>query len=166
MILAVDVHYQKAAAKAVGVLFENWNDSEPAQIISSALDNISEYEPGSFYKRELPCILELLKLVDLNKIKTVVIDGYVYLDDDKKPGLGHYLYKSLNEKIPVIGVAKTSFAGNKKYVKEIYRGQSKTPLFVTAAGIDLQETADNISKMHGGFRIPTLLKLLDINTKI
>ena len=124
-----------------------------------------EYVPGEFYKRELPCILEILEEVDLQKIDTIVVDGFVYLDDDLKPGLGAYVYKTLEEKIPVIGVAKSNFLKNKNCSVAVLRGESIKPLFVTAAGIDLSAAAMNIESMQGDFRMPTLLQQLDTQTK-
>ena len=161
MILAIDVYYFNDKAKVVGVLFENWGDEAPLDIITFYKNNIAEYESGAFYKRELPCIIELLEKIDVKTIKTIVVDSFAYLDDNKKLGLGGYLYQYLEEKIPIIGVAKTSFYNNKKYVKELYRGKSKKALYINTAGIDIAEATENIKKMHGNFRMPTLLKLLD-----
>jgi deoxyinosine 3'endonuclease (endonuclease V) len=59
MILAVDVHYKGQKALVAGVLFENWDDDYPCEIFMSTFSNIEKYEPGQFYKRELPCILRL-----------------------------------------------------------------------------------------------------------
>jgi deoxyinosine 3'endonuclease (endonuclease V) len=95
----------------------------------------------------------------------IIIDGYVFLDDNQKAGLGYHLYKSLEDDIPVIGVAKTAFKDNKALVAEVYRGISRKPLFVTSIGIELKDAAENIRNMHGGFRMPGLLKLLDTHTK-
>lgn len=61
MILAVDVHYKDQKALVAGVLFENWDDDYPCEIFMSTVSNIEKYEPGQFYKRELPCILKLLE---------------------------------------------------------------------------------------------------------
>lgn len=59
MILAIDVHYKETYAKAVGILF-HWNDETPIDIITTTINEVAEYETGQFYKRELPCILQLL----------------------------------------------------------------------------------------------------------
>lgn len=91
MIIAVDVYYEENQAKSAGVIFQDWEDATPLDIIVSYTDNPQAYEPGSFYKRELPCIQELLKLTDMSQIHTIVVDGYVYLDQEGKPGLGHYV---------------------------------------------------------------------------
>ncbi len=146
MILAVDVYYTVMKAKSVGVLFENWSDTKPIEIITSYTENPLEYEPGYFYKRELPCILELLKHTDLSKIDIIVVDGYVFLGNKRKPGLGHYLYTSLEGKIPVIGVAKTAFHNNEACVQEIYRGKSGKPLYISSIGIGLQNATECIKK--------------------
>ncbi|MCG3154810.1 MAG: hypothetical protein DKINENOH_01406 [bacterium] len=37
----------------------------------------------------------------------IVIDGYVYLDGNQKPGFGKHLYEALEEKSIIIGVAKS-----------------------------------------------------------
>ena len=63
-------------------------------------------------------------------------------------------------KVPVIGVAKSKFADHAK-VKMVWRGTSQTPLYVTGIGIDLDEAVQNIRKMVGQFRLPTLLKRAD-----
>lgn len=164
MILAVDVHYRDSFAKAVGILF-NWNDEHPQKVIIKILKNIEEYIPGEFYKRELPCILEVLKELDLSEIESILVDGHVYVDNQKRNGLGAHLYKELNEKIPIIGVAKTSFQPNMQTVKSIYRGESTKPLFISVIGIDLMKSVDNIRNMKGEYRIPTVLKELDRITK-
>jgi deoxyinosine 3'endonuclease (endonuclease V) len=106
-----------------------------------------------------------LDKLDLTKIELIIIDGYVYLDDLGKPGLGARLYEKLGNRIPVVGVAKTSFADNLKNVREVLRGESAKPLFVSAIGIDLDEAAQHIKHMHGSYRIPALLKRLDLITK-
>ncbi len=165
MIIAIDVYYRENDAKSVGVLFHQWNDKEPAEVIESYTSNYGEYEPGAFYKRELPCILDLMEKTDLSRIKTILIDGYVYLDNNNKPGSGHHLYEALNKEIPVIGIAKKSFHHNQEIVKKVYRGQSISPLFITSVGIDPEQAATYIKNMAGEYRIPTLLKLVDTFTK-
>lgn len=161
MILAFDTHYINNKANTACVFFENWNEEIPLNVICEIFTDVSEYESGSFYKRELPCILSLLKQIDLSKINFIVIDGFVTLDDNGKFGLGGYLYQSLDSKIPIIGVAKTGFHGNTNLVKNLFRGESKKPLYITSIGIDLDVATENIAKMHGIYRIPTLLKLVD-----
>jgi deoxyribonuclease V len=109
--------------------------------------------------------LDVLEQIDLATLQYIIVDGYVYLDDEKKLGLGGYLYDAIEQKVPVIGVAKNHFANNTKYVVEVLRGESQKPLYITAVGTDLEEAAKNVKNMHGTFRFPTLLKELDILTK-
>ncbi|MEK8129005.1 endonuclease V [Paenibacillus filicis] len=165
MIIAVDVYYEEKKAKSVGVIFHNWEDSKPLEVITCDTENPHEYEPGFFYKRELPCIQELLKLTDINQIHTLVVDGYVYLNNERKPGLGHYVYTNFSGNIPVIGVAKNAFHDNEAVVQKIYRGHSSKPLYITSVGMELAVAAGHIQRMHGEYRFPHLLKLLDKETK-
>ncbi|HEY6142185.1 MAG TPA: endonuclease V [Flavobacterium sp.] len=164
MILAIDVYYKENEAKVVAVLF-NWENETPQSIVIDEIRGIEDYVSGEFYKRELPCIESILQKVDLNDIEAVIIDGHIYVDDDGTFGLGGYTWESLVKKIPVIGVAKTSFFRNKNTVKEVFRGESKKPLYVSSIGIDLDIATNLIKKMHGDYRIPTILKELDRITK-
>lgn len=109
MKLTIDVAYQNNTAKVVGGFFKNWEDNQLTSISQKMLSNIEPYEPGEFYKRELPCIMAFLADCKSHKIELIIIDGFVYLDDDDKKGLGAYLFDALDQKIPIIGAAKSSF---------------------------------------------------------
>ena len=165
MILAFDTYYFQQKAKTVCLEFADWNESKIYKIYTETIDNIEDYVPGEFYKRELPCIISLLNQIDLKKVEAIIVDGFVYLDDEKKFGLGGYLYGKLNKEIPIIGVAKTNFSTIEKYKKPLFRGESKKPLFITSIGIELEDAVKKIENMEGEYRIPTLLKELDRLTK-
>jgi deoxyribonuclease V len=166
MLLAFDTFYTDTKAKTVCISFEKWTDTNHSKIYTEIIDNTEQYEPGFFYKKELPCIISLLQKTDLTDIEAILIDGFVVLDDAEKKGLGGYLYEHLQNKIPVIGVAKNPFTQINKNQREIYRGNSRKPLYVTALGMDLDVAGEQIKKMSGNYRIPDLLKQLDILTKV
>lgn len=166
MILAFDTYYSDGGkAKTVCLAFERWEDAEPFAIHSAFMENVADYTPGEFYKRELPCILDLFEKLPYEDIETIVVDGFVFLDDDGKSGLGGHLYKALEEKIAVIGVAKTNFASIDQLKKPVLRGESQKPLYVTAIGIELELAAQQVQRMAGDYRFPALLKQLDQLTK-
>lgn len=164
MILALDSYYP-GDAYTVCLSFENWTDERPSQVFTEHTPLVEEYEPGFFYKRELPCILSILKKISLENIEAIVIDGFVTLDDAGKLGLGGHLYEALNKRIPIIGVAKSDFISLIHGKRMVYRGTSAKPLYITAAGMEQEVAADFIKSMYGDFRIPTLLKQLDVLTK-
>ncbi len=159
MILAIDIQYHDTSAVAAGVLFNSWSDSSAVRDTVVNVENIAPYVPGEFYRRELPCIKSLLEEVP-EQLSFIVVDGYVYLGEDKKPGLGMYLYKELNETVPVIGAAKSFFHGTEESAK-LLRGTSKKPLFITSAGVDQNSAKEMISGMYGDNRNPILLKRAD-----
>lgn len=97
----------------------------------------------------------------MRDISLIVIDGFVYLDEEGRCGLGGHLER----RVQIVGVAKLPFKGSCKLVREICRGRSKRPLFVSAVGTDLDEAARLVKGMSGEFRIPSLLKILDDETK-
>lgn len=158
MILAVDVQYVDNSAYIAGVMFETWNSETCLNEYLSYLKVVEKYQSGSFYKRELPCIL---KLLDEHQIQPdiIVIDGYVYLDDMKKAGLGKYLYDSLERKTEIVGVAKKQFLGINEN-NGLFRGFSEKPLYITSTG-NLEDDKQNIASMFGDSRIPVLLKRVD-----
>lgn len=165
MIIAFDTYYYDNKAKTVGVCFNKWDDDKPIEIYSEIIEGVAEYEPGLFYKRELPCILSLLKKISLDKIDLIIVDSYVILDDNGKLGLGGHLYEKLNKQIPIIGVAKSGFDSNKLNAKALLRGESKKPLYISAIGIELSLAFEYIKSMHGNYRMPTLLQIMDTKTK-
>lgn len=165
MILAFDTHYLDDKAKTVMISFNDWTDNIPEDITTEITHGIAEYEPGSFYKRELPCILSLLDKTELEDVEAIIVDGFVILDDSEKVGLGGHLYEALGGRIPIIGVAKSGYHKNEKFVRKLFRGESKKSLYITAKGIELENAFNNIKSMYGDFRMPTLLQILDTKTK-
>jgi deoxyribonuclease V len=159
VIACVDVSYQNNEAVAACILFRSWTDKSSDDEIVERIGQIEEYQPGEFYRRELPCLLAVLHKLR-EPLEAVIVDGYVWLGDKNLPGLGARLYDRLGGTTVVIGVAKSGFAGAALAVP-VLRGRSKRPLYVTAAGMDIMEAARHIQEMHGKFRIPTLLKHAD-----
>jgi len=163
LILAFDTYYFENKAKTVCLTFNI--DESDVKFYDDIIESMEDYIPGQFYKKELPCIRNLIKKIELTNVDYIIIDGFVFLDDFKKLGLGGYLYEELNKKIPVIGVAKTNFASIVRNKRLLFRGKSQKPLYITAIGIDIDEAVKKIETMNGEFRIPTILKLLDKLTK-
>ena len=87
-----------------------------------------------------------------------MVDGYVDLDPDGRPGLGAHVHAEFG--VPVIGVAKTAFE-SATHAAQVLRGQSARPLYVTAAGMTAADAADLVAQMAGRFRMPDALKRVD-----
>ena len=157
MLACVDVDYRPDHAIAACVMFTHWQDASPSNTAVARIDDVEPYTPGQFYKRELPCLLEVLRPF-AGQLNVVVVDGYVWLGQDH-PGLGAHLYEALGRRTAVIGVAKTHFHGAP--AEEVLRGIASRPLFVTAVGLDVVDAAAHVWSMHGEYRLPALLKLVD-----
>lgn len=161
MIACLDVDYRAGHAMAGAVLLDDWQDDAPAHEVVARIDGVAEYCPGEFYQRELPCLHGVLQAIGEAIVEAIVVDGYVWLDgQQERPGLGARLYQSLAKPVAVIGVAKTHFHAA-SCAKEVIRGDSHRPLFVTAVGMPTEVAATHIKKMHGEFRLPTMLKRVD-----
>jgi len=155
----LDAAYAETAASAACVLFPAWDAAAPLRVVTTRQGAAPAYEPGAFYKRELPILLAVLEQLE-RPPGTVIVDGYVWLDAGARPGLGAMLHRALAERIPVVGVAKTAFAGADAGIA-VVRGGSARPLYVSAVGIDAEEAAKGVQSMHGQHRIPTLLQIAD-----
>jgi deoxyribonuclease V len=159
LIAILDAAYNENGAGVSCVLAKDWAASAAAAQFAQHVPGAPQrYEPGAFYKRELPLLLVMIKGLPFIP-KAYVIDGYVWLGPGK-PGLGAHLYDAAGADAPVIGVAKTPFRGNACSIL-VFRGKSKQPLRITAAGIGAERAAALVAAMHGENRIPTLLKLAD-----
>lgn len=157
LIAAVDVDYRDPGAVAAGVWFRGWSAPEVEAEVVTHLDAVAEYQPGEFYRRELPCLLAVLERGPAAEV--IVVDGYVWLGPGR-PGLGALLFEALGGRTVVIGVAKTRFASATGAVP-VYRGESRSPLYVTAEGAGVTEAAGWIARMAGPYRVPEMLKRVD-----
>ncbi|MCB1487824.1 MAG: endonuclease V [Bauldia sp.] len=158
--LATDVHYDgDGRAVAAGIAFADWTSDRIARTEIVPIADVAPYRPGHFYERELPCLLTLLERLDPLPA-TILVDGYVTLGTDGRDGLGAHLHRALDGRVPVIGIAKTRFAGTPAGT-EIYRGRSTRPLYVTSRGIALDEAKRLVRAMHGRNRLPTLVAAAD-----
>ena len=157
LVVCVDVDYRETVAVAAGVWIRGWEAAEVEVEVTTALDEIAPYQPGEFYRRELPCVLAVLERGPAAEV--VVVDGYVWLGPGRA-GLGAHLYQALRERTVVVGVAKSRFVGATDAVP-VYRGDSRSPLYVTAAGVSGEEAAGWVERMHGPYRVPAMLKRVD-----
>jgi deoxyribonuclease V len=157
LFVAVDVHYlSDAQARAAVVAASERTFSEVAWTRTAMVVPGAPYQPGEFYRRELPALRAVIPAP--GALALIVVDGYVDLDPAGRPGLGAHVYADYG--VPVIGVAKTAFR-TATHAAQVFRGQSRKPLYVTAAGIDSAEAARLVAGMAGKFRLPEALKLAD-----
>ena len=150
----------KGTAKAVALAFDDWSSSTPQAHWTAPVADVAPYEPGAFYKRELPCLLAVLELVTV-PMDVIIVDGHGWLN--QRPGLGHHLFLALDAEIPVVGIAKRAFKNGSGI--PVVRGSSSRPLFVSASGMSHAAAANCVGQMHGPNRLPTMLQLVDALTK-
>jgi len=154
---AVDVHYPAAGgAHAAAVVAEDESFASIVDELVRWLPEVAPYEPGRFYARELPAIRGVL--ADAGDLALVVVDGYVDLDPDGRPGLGGHLHAAIGT--PVLGVAKTAFRAATHAV-EVRRGGATRPLYVTSAGLPVARAAALVAGMAGQHRMPDALRRVD-----
>ncbi|HEX9517764.1 MAG TPA: endonuclease V [Streptosporangiaceae bacterium] len=156
---ALDVHYIDAGARAAVVTAADPTFAAVLQERTLVVSGVPPYRPGEFYLRELPPIRAVLGgLGDHGQPGLIVVDGYVDLDPDGRPGLGAYVHAEFG--VPVIGVAKSAFQPATHAIP-VLRGTSTRPLFVTAAGMPRTAAAELVSRMAGSFRLPDALRRVD-----
>ena len=162
MLVTLDVSYDSSFAYAAAIVFQDWSSSDPVAIHKVKTKIESYYIPGKLYLRELPALKAVLQKVT-HDISVIIIDGYVRFSEDS-PALGWYLFHGLKSKLPVVGVAKSKFRSAVKGIA-VKRGDSEKPVYVTSIGLPEEEAAANIKMMHGEFRIPTMIRLADFESR-
>jgi deoxyribonuclease V len=160
LIAALDAAYSDTGASAACVVFEGWAAERASREHVIRSDAAASYEPGAFYKRELPLLLGALRVSGASP-DVVIIDGYVWLDGARRLGLGAHLHEALGGACAVVGVAKTAFADADAWATKVMRGSATRPLYVTAIGVADADAASNVQRMHGLYRIPTLIGRAD-----
>ncbi len=162
MFACLDVDYREDRAPphamAACVVFDGWTSADVIAEYVQPISTIAPYVPGQLYLRELPCLLAVLQCVTVD-LQAIIVDGYAFLDDAGRPGLGAHLHQALDGRTPVVGVAKNFFRDNA--AARVLRGRSTRPLYVSAVGMDPAIAAEGIRRMHGDHRLPTLLKRVD-----
>lgn len=88
----------------------------------------------------------------------IVVDGYADSGTEEH-ALGTYVHEKYN--IPVIGIGKNKYASCVLNNLEVYRGESKKPLYVTSKGMDNEQTKTLVENMAGKYRLPYLVKFAD-----
>jgi deoxyribonuclease V len=157
VIVATDVHYfDEGHARAAAVDFAHWTDAAPISERTAPIDAVADYQPGQFYKRELPCLHPLIEPLEAGTI--IVVDGHAWLAEGQR-GLGAWLYDAYEGRYPVIGVAKNRY--HQGIALPLRRGDSQKPLWISACGFDPAAAVQAIAQMHGPFRLPTLFKHVD-----
>ncbi len=160
MIAILDAAYGNEASVAACVLAADWDADKALGEYTHRAGPAADYQPGEFYKRELPLLLSVIGM--LPRVPDIIlVDGYVWLDIDGRKGLGAHLYEALERKSIVVGIAKTKFEGADKWASKIRRGGSLNPLYVTAAGMSQGVAAVEVMRMHGANRIATLVGRAD-----
>lgn len=168
--IALDVDYRAGEdgaehAYCAAVAFDAFTDARAAGELAVRVDNVKPYVPGRFFEREMPCLLAAIDEAIRRgfTIDGVLIDGYVWLDHGRA-GLGAHLHEALRARgmeLAVIGVAKTKFDGAERVQREVLRGRSSRPLYVTCEGIALETASQNVRSMAGEHRVATLLARVD-----
>lgn len=158
----LDVHYRDDGARAACVVIDDWEAAAPAATYAADIEAVQPYQAGSFFLRELPCLLAVLRLLP-SMPAILVVDGYVWLPPSRRPGLGAHLHEALQGSTPVVGIAKTAFFSGDADTTAVpvLRGTSRKPLYVTAIGADAEYAARSVQGMAGQHRIPEMLRITD-----
>lgn len=160
MVVIIDVDYDEETRKGhvAGIVVKEILAEQEEYVLTAIVTEIEDYIPGQFYRRELKSIESIICQMNIEDIEMIVVDGYADSGTEEH-ALGTYVYEKY--KIPVIGIGKNRY--NRCVLKniEVYRGDSKKPLYVTSKGIDNEQAKKLVGKMAGKYRLPYLVKIAD-----
>jgi hypothetical protein len=74
LLAFLDVCYRPGGAAVACVLAERWESAAPSAEQVAFVHKVEPYEPGSFFKRELPCLMAVLSLVTC-PLEAAIIDA-------------------------------------------------------------------------------------------
>jgi len=154
---ALDVYYPPSGGARAALVVAS--DRAFATVVDERvawLERVAPYEPGAFFRRELPAMRAVLDGVP--DLALLIVDGYVDLDPDGRPGLGARLHDDVG--VPVVGVAKTA-CRSATHAAAVTRGDARKPLYVTAAGLPVERAAALVADMAGRYRLPDALRRVD-----
>jgi len=157
LVVAVQFDSGTGGAVAAAAGFDEWGDMEPLRTWTSAIAPLPRPARGEPDRRDVACVLQLLKDHALQPA-LIVIDGHVHLDAQETPGPGRHLFEALGGTVPVIGVSRAA-SSTLPAQFEVHREEDARPVFVTCAGIDLGAAKARVRNLHGRKRVPTLVKL-------
>ena len=158
VIIDADYDEEQKTGHAAGVVAESMTDEKAVKTVTAMVEGIGDYIPGQFYKRELKIVEAVISQLELKDIDLIVVDGYADSGTEEH-ALGTYVYEKYNK--PVIGIAKNKYPRCTIENTEVYRGESKKPLYVTSKGISHEEAKSLVKAMAGEYRIPLLVKYAD-----
>ncbi len=160
MVVVIDASYDESARRghAAGVIAGTVFDEKEAGIVTVVVEDVQDYVPGSFWRRELKCVDAVISQLDVGQISMIVIDGYADFGTQEK-ALGTCVFEKYG--IPVVGVAKNRRKCCRTEGTEVLRGGSRKPLYVTARGIGQEAAVRIVRRMYGAHRLPYLIKLAD-----
>lgn len=173
MIVAIDRCFYDGFSYVVGAVFESWCDIIPSYyVMSRVFCNDVNYKSGSF-SREIDGIMVCLTQLNLDNVDTIIIDGYVWITDDKgneKKGLGMCLQDAIfhlyKVKKTIVGISKTKYP--KHHIKDCYevkRGANKESLWVTCSEPYYAEHYSvMVKRMGGDFKVPDIIR--ELNAKM
>jgi len=159
-VLAMDVAYgDTGEAYAAGVGFDGFDAQTSRWEGGVLLPTTAPYEPGAFYRRELPCLMAVIQTARTAGFSpdVLLVDGYASFGIPGRMALGEHLVRETG--LPSVGIAKTAFFG--ALHREVLRGGSVQPLYVSSVGIDLADAVDAVRRMHGPHRLPEMIGRVD-----
>lgn len=74
-IAVLDVCYLEVGARVACVLADSWASQVPSLTNVQVIEQVEPYRPGSFYRRELPCLMPVLRLLPESP-SIIVVDVY------------------------------------------------------------------------------------------
>lgn len=160
MFVVIDADYDEKTRKGhvAGIVVQDLLSDKVEKVVTAIVENVEDYIPGQFYRRELKSVEAIINQLDKTQIEAIVIDGYADSGTEEH-ALGTFVYEEY--KIPVIGIGKNKYKRCILENLEVCRGDSQRPLFVSSKGMDNEKSKELVKNMFGEFRLPFLVKYAD-----
>ncbi len=160
MVVVIDADYNEETrdGHVAGIVARDILAEKEDAVVTAMVHDIADYVPGQFYKRELQSVEAIIDQLKVEDIDLIVVDGYAD-SGTTEHALGTFVFEKYQ--IPVIGIGKNKYDRCILTDLEVYRGESKKPLYVTSKGMDNEEAKRLVKNMAGEFRLPYFVKYAD-----
>lgn len=177
MIVAFKTYFNDEYGYTVGGVFDTWADDKVRYFVCNKMKISDSFNGEEPWRQKVHCIMQCLNMLGMNissdsdeklipSIQTIVIDDYVWLENNEK-GFGATLVSAINNRygqmdVNIVGITKKPHNGKISDCFEISRGNNENSLYVTCINPNFAEHYSFlVANMEGRNGTPMLLESID-----
>ena len=160
MILAFNTYFYDGYSYTVCGVFEAWTSERVKFYVMSR--SVLTHDGES----DISCITKCMSYIDMSCVTSIIVYGFSWISDENGNQIAGFGKKVQNEvlrkyrhNISVIGISKSAPQFEIPSCREVLRGGSMSPLYITCTETEFTtHYAFHVKQMYGEKRMPDILK--------